>query len=540
MKKRTLALLLAGLMTAALTSCGSSSTESSSSAASGESTAASSAASSEAASAESSEEASEEAVDYPALAIENRPDTTHLVVNYFTWVGSSDGVSRIQEKMNELTVPALNIDVELQVTDFASRSQQMTLAFAGGEQIDLYYSSGLGLTGSAQNDYCYDLEAEDEYGNSLIETYGQDIIDTMGWDNINTSRVDGVLYGTPTEHDLAQGRNSLAIRRTALQAAEAYMDLTPDYDTNIWQVNGQEDIVTILKALHDAEPTVTACHITTLATTGWTDIDNLGGNVFGVLLNYGQDLEVVNFFESQEYLDFVNMMTDLNQYGCISPDAMTDTTSDQGAYEAGTINSYVTSGKPDIVPVDSDIIVAQGGPNFTYSSQIGGFCWMMGYTTADPVAAMQYLDFMYASPEWNNLFMWGEEGVDYELNDEGLVVKNDDSDFGHVMQWLAPAEFIAHVQDGNPTDLWEQYIEFNNSAVVSKASGFTFSTAPVATQYTAVTNVYNQYQKLIEFGFASDPESSIAEMNAAMQAAGLQDIIDEKQAQLDAWLALKG
>ena len=41
---------------------------------------------------------------------------------------------------------------------------------------------------------------------------------------------------------------------------------------------------------------------------------------------------------------------------------------------------------------------------------------MMGYTTVDPVAAMQYLNFMYASPEWNNLFMWGVEGTDYTLN----------------------------------------------------------------------------------------------------------------------------
>ena len=232
-------------------------------------------------------------------------------------------------------------------------------------------------------------------------------------------------------------------------------------------------------------------------------------------------------------------MYDLNQYGCISPDAVTDTTSDQAAFQAGTINSFFTSGKPDIVTVnDEDLICIQGGPDFTGSTQIGGFCWTIGYTTVDPVAAMQYLNFMYQSPEWNNLFMWGEEGVDYTLNDEGLVVKDDNSDFSHAMQWLSPAEFKAYVQEGNPADLWQQYEAFNDGAIVSKASGFTFDTAPVATQFTAVTNVYNQYQKAIEFGF-SDPESSIAEMNAAMKAAGIDDIVAEKQAQLDAWLALQ-
>ena len=164
---------------------------------------------------------------------------------------------------------------------------------------------------------------------------------------------------------------------------------------------------------------------------------------------------------------------------------------------------------------------------------------MMGYTTVDPVAAMQYLNFMYASPEWNNLFMYGEQGVDYTLNDEGLVVQSEDSDFNHGMLWLGPAEFKGYVKEGNPPDLWEQYIEFNNNSIVSLASGFSFDTAPIATQYAAVTSVYNRYQKSIEFGFESDWQTAIDEMNEALMTAGLQDIIDEKQAQLDAWLALK-
>lgn len=484
----------------------------------------------------------ESIVDYAAQAIADRTETVHLVVNWFTWSGAPGGLDRIVDAMNALTVPELNIEIEMQVTDFASRNQQMTLAMAGGEQIDLYYSTGLGLTGSVQNEYCMDLEMEDKYGNSLIETYGQDIIDTMGWDVINTSRVNGVLYGTPNQHDLATGRCAINVRTDLLQKAEEYMDLEPDYESAIWKVESRDDIVTVLKALHDAVPELTTFHSTTTTpAVGWTDVDNLGGDVFGVLTDYGQgSSEVVNFFETDSYRDYVAMMVDLNQYGCISPDALTDTTSDAAAMEAGTICAYYTSGKPDIT-AGSTIpqVCVQGGPDFTYSGQIGGFCWMMGYTTVDPVAAMQYLNFMYASPEWNNLFMYGEQGVDYTLNDEGLVVQSEDSDFNHGMLWLGPAEFKGYVKEGNPPDLWEQYIEFNNNSIVSLASGFSFDTAPIATQYAAVTSAYNRYQKSIEFGFESDWQTAIDEMNEALMTAGLQDIIDEKQAQLDAWLALK-
>ena len=538
MKKRIFAALAAGLMTGCvLTSCGD---DGSSSQAENSSEPTSASSSDEASQQESSQETEE--IDYAAKAIEERTETTHLVVNWFTWSGAPDGVDRIVEAMNALTVPELNIEIEMQVTDFASRSQQMTLAMAGNEQIDLYYSSGLGLTGSVQNEYCMDLEMEDEYGNSLIETYGKDIIDTMGWDVINTSRVNGVLYGTPNQHDLATGRCAINVRTDLLQKAEEYMDLVPDYESAIWKVECRDDVVTVLKALHDAVPELTTFHSTTTTpAVGWTDVDNLGGDVFGVLTNYGQDsTEVVNFFETDSYRDYVQLMVDLNQYGCISPDALTDTTSDAAALEAGTICAYYTSGKPDIVSGSTiPQTCVQGGPDFTYSAQIGGFCWMMGYTTIDPVAAMQYLNFMYASPEWNNLFMYGEPDVDYTLNDENLVVQKEDSDYAHVMQWIGPAEFKAYVKEGNPPDLWEQYIDFNNNSLVSLASGFSFDTAPIATQYTAVTNAYNQYQKSIEFGFESDWETAIAEMNSAMMAAGLQDIIDEKQKQLDSWLALQ-
>lgn len=37
-----------------------------------------------------------------------------------------------------------------------------------------------------------------------------------------------------------------------------------------------------------------------------------------------------------------------------------------------------------------------------------------------------------------------------------------------------------------------------------------------------------------------DPETALPEMNEKMYAAGLQNIIDEKQAQLDKWLESKG
>ena len=47
----------------------------------------------------------------------------------------------------------------------------------------------------------------------------------------------------------------------------------------------------------------------------------------------------------------------------------------------------------------------------------------------------------------------------------------------------------------------------------------------------------SEYQKQLAFGAVADLDASIKEFNDKLYAAGLQDIMDAKQEQLNAWLA---
>ena len=78
----------------------------------------------------------------------------------------------------------------------------------------------------------------------------------------------------------------------------------------------------------------------------------------------------------------------------------------------------------------------------------------------------------------------------------------------------------------------------NENAEKSLALGFQFDSSKVADQITACTNVVAQYYTPLMYGEV-DIDSTLEEFNKQLYAAGLQDIIDEKQAQLDAWLASK-
>ena len=162
----------------------------------------------------------------------------------------------------------------------------------------------------------------------------------------------------------------------------------------------------------------------------------------------------------------------------------------------------------------------------------------------DPIAAMQYMNEMYTNPDLANLIVWGEEGVDYQLMDDGHItfadgVNADNATWFHSMNWELPNQYNAHGWEGDLLNLGEATMNFNDGALKSLALGFTFDNSELADTYTALQNVYDQYNKTLVMGFA-DPETAIPEFQAALEKAGLNEYIEAKKAALEAWKAANG
>ena len=82
--------------------------------------------------------------------------------------------------------------------------------------------------------------------------------------------------------------------------------------------------------------------------------------------------------------------------------------------------------------------------------------------------------------------------------------------------------------------------DFNdNCDCKSKALGFTWDNTDYAAEYTALQNAYDEYAPKLVHGFV-DPETGIAELEAALEAAGLNDYMAAKQEALDAWAKENG
>ena len=94
--------------------------------------------------------------------------------------------------------------------------------------------------------------------------------------------------------------------------------------------------------------------------------------------------------------------------------------------------------------------------------------------------------------------------------------------------------FIMYPMAGTNVESLAWELEQNQNAKTSVAMGFTFDNSAVKTEYTAVTNVIEQYLFGLVCG-SVDPTTEIPVFLERLADAGMGAIIAEKQAQLDAW-----
>ena len=146
---------------------------------------------------------------------------------------------------------------------------------------------------------------------------------------------------------------------------------------------------------------------------------------------------------------------------------------------------------------------------------------MLAGNTKVPEAAMKFLELTYTDKEIANLIIWGIEGRDYVMTEDGHAAYPDGPDAS---------------KDSYESLDWE--LEQNQNADVSPAMGFSFDSSKYTTQYTAVRNVLSQYLPGIFCG-SVDPNTEIPKMIDALNAAGYQDILSGKQEQLNEWLKSK-
>ncbi len=457
----------------------------------------------------------------------------HAVLVYVVSADSQDQ-ELVNERFNELTKEQLNMEVTLMPMTFSTWGSQLPLMLAGGEQVDLFPMFSSSAATYVASDYLIDLAPYLEYAPYIRETVGDDTIACCS--------IGDFIYGIPTMKERTMP-NAMVMRTDCLEAAgidpasiKTYEDITAAY----------EKVQAVYPDMIMFGGSCNGSSAATLAgqSVGFDGLGQVCGT--GVLENYGQTTTVTNYYESDEFRELVEMTRDWYQKGYVAKDMATCSDSGEAQMRAGNLFSYMTNSKPNtkqekddqtgydttIVPVNTNVMTSGGINAISYG--IGSGC-------PNPEKAMTLLNWIHETKEANDLLNWGVEGVHWVEQEDGTAdfpegMTAESCGYHHNMGYIMPNQFNSHVWAGNDADIFDVYAEVDGNAIVSKAFGFNADLTVVADQVAATTDVLSQYIGQITTG-SVEPGPAIEEFNKALYDAGLQDIIDAKQEQLDAWLA---
>lgn len=448
----------------------------------------------------------------------------------WAYIGDSyDDLPAVQEEINKILQPQFNCTVNIIPMSWGEFSNQLTLMLSGGEQLDLVpVLTGNGPT-YINNGYVIDLK-------DLIAAYGTNIKAQIGEENMYVCSVNGYTYGVPTYKEYCANAGVM-MRKDLLEEAGFTID----------DIKSLDDLDAVYAAVLEKHPDM----VMLAGRQGGTPGQDLNwwdplGDGFGAIDPSDTVGTVVNYYESDYFKNVCKKMYEFASKGYISKDCATMSETRQSQVKAGTAFSYFTALKPNTESQDTldtgyEMVSAYLTDEYRSTTQMTFLGWGIGRSCQYPERVMQVLDYMYGSAEIMNLFNWGIEGVHYQVIDaeKGIIdypegVTSETKKYGLNIGYEIMNQKIAYIFNGTDPDIWEQYKEYNAAdGIVS--TGFIYDNSKVLTQIAALTNVQNQYMDGLGSG-ALDPDQYIDEFNNALKKAGLQDVMDEKQSQLNAFL----
>lgn len=463
----------------------------------------------------------------------DEPYTVTMVLNGST----QPDEERIEQKINEILEPELNANLDIVVLPWASASQQLQLMLSGDEKIDVFYTQATNAVQYMNAGQIVDMsELIDKYGTNIKQIYGEDIA--------KINQIEGFVYGVPNQ-----------IERGSIPAVFMRKDLVEKYNIDTTQIKEPKDLESVFETVKAGEPDMTMLYSINDGDTPVTRLfrgDNLSDNNYlGVLMDQTNSTKLENFFATDWFKDTTTMLYNWYQKGYISQDAGTNTENWRTVCKAGNLFSLFFAYHPG-TPVefesstgyDFEIVPFYNEPIIN-SSSYNGVTFSIAQNSENPEKTMEVLDYIYGSSEIMNLLNWGEQDKDYVIEDadNGIInfpegITSDNAGYNLNLGWELPNQFIAYKWTGSDPKLWEKMEEFNSSAKSSKAVGFLFDSSNYSSEIAALSNIVKQYSGALYSG-SGDPDELIPELLEALDDAGINEVIQAKQEQLDAFLAAK-
>lgn len=464
-------------------------------------------------------------ISYPCLVVQPTPEGTKE---------AEDTINAYLEEKGE------DVRIDLDPIDGNNYLTQVDMAIVGGEDVDLYCpTTGLDAAVSANKVLPLDDYLDDELAGAL---------DVMGEEFKKNCEFNGKTYALPCykgsvlvyywvcKKDIFE---SLGVDRESIKNIR---DLSPVLEKIKEQYPDEAAIAPSIGVNGGSNSFQQAA---VLGGVGDYEVTQLNNGICVV----GDDTTVQNIYATDYFKEECEIAYEWNQAGYTVKDASVATDTPDSLVAAGRAASYIIGYAYDVDSVE-EMSLKTANPYEAVAIPIAKqmmspitLTWGIAQTCKNPEAAAKVLNMLYTDETVLNTLIFGVEGSDWvdAGTGDGSILWPEGKDMNSVPYTAALTcgiignQFIMYSMEGVSKASDIPFMA-DNMANTKKSPifGFNVNIDNIKTQTAAVSNVIAQYEGGLLTG-ELNPEEYIPKLNEELEAAGMNEIIEEAQQQLDAW-----
>ncbi len=444
---------------------------------------------------------------------------------------SNNDLEKVEEAVNAITLPKINATVDIQPLFIGDMGTTTTMGIAGGEKMDIVTVGLVYSLSNAVSDGVLmpldDLLAE--RGPAAAEVTAR---------VAEAQKIDGVTYAL-SGYPYSAISGGIVYNKT--MADELGIDM---HDEMTW-----DELTAAGEKLKEKGVYLTKYgNSSQLNLKFESGFDVFGGSgEYGILMNPADSATIENVYASELFEKFCERNKTWFDNGYLPADQMTDSTSVQQMFADQKLFMTSTAYTPDQIAVWTNDkfetgIIRMSEPLVT----TGGAVEMMlgiAATSERPDKCMDLLNLIYEDGELATLLNYGVEGLDYVKVEgtENVITYEGTTNADHSGYYTVFSHFGDPMKRVVVAPITDQYYDdlkkFNEESRTSVAFGYSFNADQYPTEAAAISAVLQEKLPMLNAGQVSDVHAAVEDLKAALDQAGMNDVIAGNQEQLDAYLA---
>ena len=439
-------------------------------------------------------------------------------------------LASVQVKLNTLLKKKINSTIKIHAYTLAEYTSKVSGAIGAEVKFDVC------ATSPSMNPYITNVQREAFYPlDYLLPTYAPETWAAIPEQMWEQARVNGHIYASINEQIFPRTFTYNAKSEVNIQAFldEKYNGILPS-EVNTLKMDAFEFLEEYMQWLkvnrRGAGGKIAGVSIESVL-LAWYGYDDLGTgmSVPGAVQIDDETATVVNQFDTDAFRELINTVYDWKEKGYID----------------SSISGYDLTADSTWKPGYNVGQSLRLGDAHYFTSYVIGTMNAISSTSQNPARAMKFIELLRTDPEIHNLLQFGIEDVHYikdPANPNRIASFVEGSGYNNQnFGWGLGTEFISYLLPDQEDNQWEQVKQINAETPLSDLIGFNFDATALKQKIAdckAVTNEYIQAFQNAQYK-ASDVDAKYEEFLTRLDAAGAREIVNEKQRQLNEFLASK-